>query len=43
MTFHYQPVDGRGRAAGPERRVRLRHRLLVPADVARCSRGPASG
>jgi SAM-dependent methyltransferase len=34
MTFHYQPVDARGRRRGPERRVRLQHRLLDPAAVA---------
>jgi SAM-dependent methyltransferase len=28
MTFHYQPIDARGRRRGPERRVRLEHRLL---------------
>ena len=34
MTFHYQPVDGRGRPQGPERRISLQHRLLAPAKVA---------
>ena len=33
MTFHYQPVDARGRARGRERRVRLRHRLLDVAEI----------
>ena len=32
-TFHYQPVDGRGRPQGAERRAVLRHRLLAPAEV----------
>jgi SAM-dependent methyltransferase len=32
-TFHYQPVDARGRAAGDERHVRLCHRQLDPASV----------
>ena len=34
MTFHYQPVDTRGRPHGPERRISLQHRLLDPAKVA---------
>jgi SAM-dependent methyltransferase len=33
-TFHYQPVDARGRRRGPERRARLCHRQLEPAIVA---------
>jgi SAM-dependent methyltransferase len=33
-TFHYQPVDARGRARGPERHARLCHRQLDPASVA---------
>jgi SAM-dependent methyltransferase len=33
MTFHYQPIDARGRARGRERRVRLRHRLLDVAEI----------
>jgi SAM-dependent methyltransferase len=33
-TFHYQPLDGRGRPRGEERHARLCHRLLQPADVA---------
>jgi SAM-dependent methyltransferase len=32
-TFHYQPVDARGRRAGAERHVRLCHRQLDPASV----------
>lgn len=32
-TFHYQPIDGRGRPNGPERHARLCHRQLSPADV----------
>jgi SAM-dependent methyltransferase len=35
MTFHYQPLDGRGRPQGRERHVRLAHRLLSPDEVAR--------
>jgi SAM-dependent methyltransferase len=35
MTFHYQPVDARGRPRGRERRVLLEHRLLAPDEVAR--------
>jgi SAM-dependent methyltransferase len=35
MTFHYQPVDARGRRRGGERRVRLEHRLLAPSEVER--------
>jgi SAM-dependent methyltransferase len=35
MTFHYQPVDARGRQRGPERRVRLEHRLLAPSEAER--------
>ncbi|HVZ72577.1 MAG TPA: class I SAM-dependent methyltransferase [Polyangia bacterium] len=34
-TFHYLPVDARGRARGPERSARLCHRQLAPGDVAR--------
>jgi SAM-dependent methyltransferase len=33
MTFHYQPIDGRGRARGRERHVRLCHRQLTPRQV----------
>jgi SAM-dependent methyltransferase len=33
-TFHYQPVDARGRPRGPERRARLCHRQLAPTAVA---------
>jgi SAM-dependent methyltransferase len=33
-TFHYQPVDGRGRPRGPERHARLCHRLFEPREVA---------
>jgi len=33
-TFHYQPVDARGHARGPERRARLCHRQLDPTTVA---------
>jgi hypothetical protein len=33
-TFHYQPVDGRGRARGAERHALLCHRLLQPREVA---------
>jgi SAM-dependent methyltransferase len=33
-TFHYQPVDARGRRRGPERHVRLCHRQLSPTEVA---------
>jgi SAM-dependent methyltransferase len=32
-TFHYQPLDRRGRPSGPERHARLCHRQLTPADV----------
>jgi hypothetical protein len=32
-TFHYQPVDARGRPRGAERHVRLCHRQLAPAVV----------
>jgi SAM-dependent methyltransferase len=32
-TFHYQPLDARGRPGGPERQARLCHRQLGPADV----------
>jgi SAM-dependent methyltransferase len=35
-TFHYQPVDARGRPKGPERHVRLCHRQLEPAVVGDC-------
>src|SRR6185436_3493666 len=35
MRLYYQPLDGRGRSAGPEREVRLHHRQLWPADVKR--------
>lgn len=35
MTFHYQPVDARGRPRGTERRVRLVHRLLGTAEIVR--------
>jgi SAM-dependent methyltransferase len=35
MTFHYQPLDGRGRPSGRERHARLAHRLLAPDQVAR--------
>jgi hypothetical protein len=35
MRTYYQPVDGRGRPIGDERVVRLSHRQLWPADVAR--------
>jgi SAM-dependent methyltransferase len=35
MTFHYQPVDARGRRRGPERRVRLEHRLLATDGIRR--------
>jgi SAM-dependent methyltransferase len=34
MTFHYQPLDGRGRPRGPERDVVLVHRQLAPDEVA---------
>jgi SAM-dependent methyltransferase len=33
-TFHYLPIDARGRARGPERAARLCHRQLAPRDVA---------
>jgi SAM-dependent methyltransferase len=33
-TFHYQPLDGRGRARGTERHALLCHRLLQPREVA---------
>ena len=33
-TFHYQPVDARGHARGPERHARLCHRQLTPTAVA---------
>jgi SAM-dependent methyltransferase len=33
-VFHYQDLDARGRPRGHERRARLCHRLLTPADVA---------
>jgi SAM-dependent methyltransferase len=33
MTFHYQPIDARGRSRGRARRVRLRHRLLDVAEI----------
>jgi SAM-dependent methyltransferase len=33
MTFHYQPIDARGRTRGRARRVRLRHRLLDVAEI----------
>jgi SAM-dependent methyltransferase len=33
-TFHYQPVDQRGRPSGVERHARLCHRQLDPAVVA---------
>jgi SAM-dependent methyltransferase len=33
-TFHYQPVDTRGRARGAERHALLCHRLLEPREVA---------
>jgi SAM-dependent methyltransferase len=32
-TFHYQPVDERGRPRGAERHARLCHRQLAPEDV----------
>ena len=35
MTMYYQPVDGRARPRGPEQVVRLCHRQLSPATVAR--------
>lgn len=35
-TFHYQPVDLRGRRRGPELHVRLCHRQLGPAEVIDC-------
>ena len=35
MRLYYQPVDERGRAAGPERTVRLGHRQLWPIEVKR--------
>jgi SAM-dependent methyltransferase len=35
MRVYYQPVDGRGRPAGPERCHRLCHRQLWPAEVER--------
>jgi SAM-dependent methyltransferase len=35
MTFHYQPVDARGRARGSERHARLVHRLLAPEETER--------
>ena len=39
MRIHYLPVDRRGRAAGPERTVRLCHRQLRPDEVrALCER-----
>jgi SAM-dependent methyltransferase len=34
MRMYYLPVDGRGRASGPERMLRLCHRQLTPAEVA---------
>jgi SAM-dependent methyltransferase len=33
MTFHYQPLDGRGRARGRCQRRLLRHRLVQPAEI----------
>ncbi|MDB4981068.1 MAG: Methyltransferase type 12, partial [Myxococcales bacterium] len=33
-TFHYQPVDERGRPRGVERHARLCHRQLAPEQVA---------
>ena len=33
MRMHYQPVDRRGRAAGPEETLRLCHRQLAPDEV----------
>jgi SAM-dependent methyltransferase len=33
MRMYYLPVDGRGRAAGPERMLRLCHRQLGPKEV----------
>jgi SAM-dependent methyltransferase len=33
MRMHYQPVDARGQAAGPERTVRLCHRQISPGEV----------
>jgi len=33
MRIYYQPVDGRGRADGRERTVRLCHRLRSPSEV----------
>jgi SAM-dependent methyltransferase len=33
MTLHYQPIDGRGRALGRERRVLLSHRQIAPAKI----------
>jgi SAM-dependent methyltransferase len=38
MTFHYQPVDARGRPRGRSRSVRLEHRLLPPVEVERLLR-----
>jgi SAM-dependent methyltransferase len=35
MTFHYQPVDARGRARGTERHARLVHRLISPDETER--------
>jgi len=33
MTLHYQPIDGRGRPVGRERRVLLSHRQLELRDI----------
>lgn len=33
MTLHYQPIDGRGRAVGRERRVLLSHRQISPGKI----------
>ncbi len=35
MRLYYQPVDEKGRPAGPERRIRLCHRQLWPDEVRR--------
>jgi SAM-dependent methyltransferase len=35
MRLYYQPLDGRGRASGREREVRLDHRQLWPDEVKR--------
>jgi SAM-dependent methyltransferase len=33
MTFHYQPLDSRGRPRGRARHHPLRHRLVQPAEI----------